>query len=59
MTNTPEIVKTETILQSATFNSGPRIGKVQYVRVGSTTNIVEFWYNNDGTIHHISNRVAA
>ncbi len=50
----PRVISDVEVLQRVTFDAGPRIGRVQRIEYRGNVSTVNFWYNNDGSLHHVS-----
>jgi pyridoxine/pyridoxamine 5'-phosphate oxidase len=56
-TELPTLIGTKNILHRNTFEAGPRITKLEYYRTYECRiSVVEYWHNDNGTLHHISCR---
>ncbi len=52
--NLPRVISDVEVLHKATFVSGPRIGRVQTIEFNGVISEVNFWFNNDGSLHHVA-----
>lgn len=50
----PRVISDVEVLQRNMFDAGPRVGRVQRVEFNGLITEVKFWYNNDGSLHHVA-----